>query len=182
MFGHHQDRCIRPLVCGRCGKNITRYMDCQKEASYTNCRKNHPANSRDCKVWKREKDIIKIKYTKNITFPEARKMIEAVKYSEMSKRYIPSTNQQGHQTYENNQTRIKPEVITQLINVMRMLIQEMKTIIRTVTENKQFSKENSNTKDTTNHERQTKSNKENRKALSFEVASITRSPQTSPYK
>ena len=67
-------------------------------------------------------------------------MIEAVKYSEMSKRNIPSINQQGHQTYENYQTRIKPKVITQLINEMRMLIQEMKTIIRTVTENKQQKK------------------------------------------
>ena len=63
-------------------------------------------------------------------------MIEAVKYSEMLKRNIPNTNQQGHQTYENNQTGIKPKVITQLINEIRMLIQEMKTIIRTVTENK----------------------------------------------
>ena len=38
---------------------------------------------------------------------------------------------------------IKPEVITQIINEIRILIQEMKTI-RTVTEKKQLSKENSN--------------------------------------
>ena len=63
-------------------------------------------------------------------------MIEAVKYSEMLKRNIPSTNQQGYHMYENNQTRIKPEVITQLINEMR---KEMKTIIRT---NKKKSKLN----------------------------------------
>ena len=63
---------------------------------------------------------------------------------------------------------------------MRILIQEMKTII-TVTENKQLSKENSNTKDSPNQETQTKSNKENPNALSFEVASIARPPQTSPY-
>ncbi len=65
-------------------------------------KKNHPTNSKDCEVWKREKDISKIKYTKNITFQEARKIIEAEKYSEMLKRYAPNTNQQGHQTYENN--------------------------------------------------------------------------------
>ena len=84
-----------------------------------------------------------MKNTVSITFLETMKIIEAVKYSEMSKRYTPNTNQQGHQTYENNPTRIKPEVITQLINEMRILIQEMKTIIRTITENKQLSKENS---------------------------------------
>ena len=64
---------------------------------------------------------------------------------------------------------------------MRILIQEMKTIIRTVTENKQISKENSNTKDSPNPETQTKSNKENPNPLSFEVASIVRPSQTSPY-
>ena len=42
--------------------------------------------------------------------------------------------------HENSQTRIKPEVITQPINEMRILIQEIKTIIRTVTENKQTPK------------------------------------------
>ena len=67
----------------------------------------------------------------------------AVKYSEILKRNIPNTSQQGRQTYENNQIGIKPEVITQLINEMRMLIQEMKTIMRTVTEtNKKKSKLN----------------------------------------
>ena len=126
-FRHHQDRCTRPPVCRRCGENT---WTVKRKLFVLTAEKNHPANSRDCEVWKREKDIIKIKYTKNITFPEARKMIEAMKYSEMSKRNIPSTNQQGHQTYENNKTRIKPEVITQLINEMRRLIQEMKTIIR----------------------------------------------------
>ena len=63
-----------------------------------------------------------------------------------------------------------------------MLIQEMKTIIRTVTENKELSKENSNTKDSPNQETQTKSNKENPNALSFEVASVAKPPQTSPYR
>ena len=51
-----------------------------------------------------------MKCTKNITFQEARKIIEAVIYSEISKRYTPNINQQGHQTYENNQTGIKPEL------------------------------------------------------------------------
>ena len=54
----------------------------------------------------------------------------------------------------------------------------MKTI-RTITEKKQLPKENSNTKDLQNQEAQTKSNKENPNALSLEVASAARPPQTS---
>ena len=70
---------------------------------------------------------------------------------------------------------IKPEkVITQLINEMRILIQEMKTIRTIVTENKLFKK------NSTNHKTQTKSNK-NPKAPSFAVVSIAKPPQTSPY-
>ena len=56
----------------------------------------------------------------------------------------------------------------------------MKTI-RTVTENKRLSKENSNTKNLPNQETQTKSNKKSPNALSFEVASIARPSQTFPY-
>ena len=78
-FGHHQDRCTRPPVCGRCAENGTKHTDCKKEAFCTNCKKNHPANSKDCEIWKREKDISKMKYVKNITFQEARKIIWNVK-------------------------------------------------------------------------------------------------------
>ena len=39
---------------------------------------------------------------------------------------------------------------------MRILIQEIKTIIRTITENKQLSQKHSNTKDSPNQERQTR--------------------------
>ena len=52
---------------------------------------------------------------------------------------------------------------------MRILIQKMKTI-RTVTEN-----------NSPNQETQTKSKNENPNALSFEMASIARPSQTSPY-
>ena len=32
--------------------------------------------SRDCPTWKKEKAILKVKYEKSITFPEARKIVE----------------------------------------------------------------------------------------------------------
>ena len=38
---------------------------------------NHPADSRDCLVWKREKEINTLKYTNNISFPEACKIIQS---------------------------------------------------------------------------------------------------------
>ena len=37
----------------------------------------HPANSRQCHAWHTEAEILKVKYTRNISFPEARKIIES---------------------------------------------------------------------------------------------------------
>ena len=53
-FGHHQDRCTRPPACGKCGKNNTRLMDCQKETFYTNCRKKK-SPCKFQKLWSLEK-------------------------------------------------------------------------------------------------------------------------------
>jgi hypothetical protein len=42
-----------------------------------NCGKEHHANSKDCDTWKQEKEIQRVKYTSNIPFPEARKLVQA---------------------------------------------------------------------------------------------------------
>ena len=42
-----------------------------------NCQGNHPVDSRDCMVWKREKEVNKIKYTNNISFPVAHKIVQS---------------------------------------------------------------------------------------------------------
>ena len=41
-----------------------------------NCQGNHPADYRDCLASKREKEVNTLKYTNNISFPEARKIIQ----------------------------------------------------------------------------------------------------------
>ena len=41
------------------------------------CSGNHLADSRQCQAWHTEKEILKIKYTRNISFPEARKIVES---------------------------------------------------------------------------------------------------------
>ena len=39
--------------------------------------KNHNANSKDCQIWHKEKEILRLKFTRNISFTEARKIVEA---------------------------------------------------------------------------------------------------------
>ena len=49
---------------------------CQRPAKCVNCSGDHPANSKECPQWEKEKKILKIKCEQNISFPEARKQYE----------------------------------------------------------------------------------------------------------
>ena len=50
---------------------------CKKEPKCINCGQNHNANSKDCQIWHKEKEILRLKFTRNISFAEARKIVEA---------------------------------------------------------------------------------------------------------
>ena len=45
-FGHHQDQCKQPPVCGRC-REYDLHNNCQKDYKCSNCQENHGAGSRD---------------------------------------------------------------------------------------------------------------------------------------
>ena len=75
MFGHHENKCGRHTVCRNfdepehCGPSGL----CDKPAKCVNCSGNHPANSKQCPQWEKERKILKIKCENNLSFPEARK-------------------------------------------------------------------------------------------------------------
>ena len=71
-FGYHQDQCIRPPVSGRCGE-YDMHNNCQKDYKCANCQGNHGAGSRDCEVWKKEKEITKLKHTQKYHLPRSKK-------------------------------------------------------------------------------------------------------------
>ena len=78
VFGHHENKCHREEICSNCGesKHSTDETDCKRPPKCVNCKEDHPANSRQCQAWHTEKEILKVKYTRNISFPEARKIVE----------------------------------------------------------------------------------------------------------
>ena len=49
---------------------------CKNEAKCVNCHKNHQSKSNQCEIWKKEKEIMKIKVTQKITYLEAKKIQE----------------------------------------------------------------------------------------------------------
>ena len=76
-YGHHEDRCSKDKVCGRCGDRSHQEADCRATPHCVNCGKEHHANSKECDTWKQEKEIQRVKFTSNIPFPEARKLVLA---------------------------------------------------------------------------------------------------------
>ena len=78
VFGHHESRCNRQKLCANCGedKHCSDDRNCDKTAKCVNCSGPHPTFSRDCPTWHKEKEILKIKYTRNLSFFEARKIVE----------------------------------------------------------------------------------------------------------
>ncbi|GFT17211.1 uncharacterized protein TNCV_4739171 [Trichonephila clavipes] len=74
-FGHSQTSCRGQLTCSRCTSVRHASTDCSLEPKCINCLQPHPSDSKICPKWKIEKQIQQLKTTKNISYPEARKLI-----------------------------------------------------------------------------------------------------------
>ena len=72
-YGHNKRFCKNEAKCGQAGHDN---HECDNEAKCANYNGDHPAYVRSCPKWKIEKEIIKVKYQKNIPFHEARQQVE----------------------------------------------------------------------------------------------------------
>ena len=74
VFGHRENKCHREEIYANCDqpKHSFDETECKRPAKCFNCNEDHPANSKQCQAWHTEKEILKVKYTRNISFPEAR--------------------------------------------------------------------------------------------------------------
>ncbi len=74
-YGHGVSRCTNSHVCHRCGSEDHEGTDCHQTPKCRNCQGSHMASSKECPVWIRESKISKLKFTRNISFQEARKQV-----------------------------------------------------------------------------------------------------------
>ena len=74
-FGHHEGDCPVDIgsVCERCGGGGGDHHtnQCANPARCVNCGRDHLSRSSECEVWKGEKEIMKLKVTKNLACPGA---------------------------------------------------------------------------------------------------------------
>ena len=75
-YGHNKRFCKNESKCAKCGQAGHDDYECENEAKCANCNGDHPAYVRSCPKWTNEKEIIKVKYQKNIPFHEARQQVE----------------------------------------------------------------------------------------------------------
>ena len=73
-FGYHEDNCklTDAVICDRCGESKHASSICQRPFKCVNCGKEHSARSTECEVWKREKEIMRIKTIRKISYFEAK--------------------------------------------------------------------------------------------------------------
>ena len=79
-LGHHESNCPVDYasVCEKCGTGVFNHVEskCPNPVKCVNCGLNHLSRSNECEMWKKEKEILRIKVTRNITYLEARKVLE----------------------------------------------------------------------------------------------------------
>ena len=88
-YGHHEDRCRNESVCSKCAETAPQHQEnnCPNTNKCANCGADHISNSKDCVSWKKEKEIVKIKYSENVSFQDARKIYESRYKSENQPSY-----------------------------------------------------------------------------------------------
>ena len=72
-------KCHREEISANCGqpKHSADGTDCKRPPKCVNCMEDRSANSKHCQAWHTEKEILNVKYTRNISFPEARKIVDS---------------------------------------------------------------------------------------------------------
>ena len=75
MYGHHQSTCQRSRVCAKCSSEEHGDSPCTAPVKCKNCSGDHPAFSSSCPKWIQEKEICRVKTVRNISYPEARKLV-----------------------------------------------------------------------------------------------------------
>jgi hypothetical protein len=75
-FGHGKNSCNRAAICAKCSQQGHVDADCKEEPRCANCSGPHPAFSKECPEWMKQREIMKIKTERCASFGEAKQMYE----------------------------------------------------------------------------------------------------------
>ena len=76
-FGHGQNNCKQSPRCSKCGQTPHDGSDCSAPKKCVSCGSGeHTTTSRECPTWLKEKEICEVKVRRDISYGEARKLVE----------------------------------------------------------------------------------------------------------
>lgn len=106
-FGHGSKQCRGKQRCFKCSDEGHEGTNCHSESSKcVNCGESHFSSSRDCPVYLKEKNIIKIKTERNISYPEAKQIASVSNDLLVSNRPSYASKVVRSFSHENTQTRM----------------------------------------------------------------------------
>ena len=136
-FGHGKGQCKGHENCFRCSEEGHDGMTCSKTIKCFNCKGAHMSSSKDCPIYKKEKEILKIKTEKNITYQEARQQHTAFvnslpssqnTYASVAKRAFTSTETQTVLTWkvdEENMTKLPVDSSEKVLTPSEKVIRQI---------------------------------------------------------
>ena len=74
-YGHTSTRCKRTIVCSICAEDGHDDRSCAKRKKCANCDGDHPAFSKDCPIWRQEKEIQVVKTSQKMSYFEAKRIV-----------------------------------------------------------------------------------------------------------
>ena len=130
-FGHHESKCLKSPICKKCGESGSDHVEltCTNPINCANCQCSHPADSKECAVCKMEKHINQVKYSNNISFPEARKIVQSQTHSQ-TKSYSQVTKS-NIETKQHHSCHSCSTILEKLVNLtpdnLPQLISDLKS-------------------------------------------------------
>ena len=166
-FGHHENNCPADLgsVCEKCGTGNHDHLasQCKKPAKCVNCGENHMSRSSDCDVWKKEKEVMKIKVTQRLTYPEARKIYDQQKPEFTFSKVVSSMPKKPETKTSSTQYSVKDTEITESSKV---IISRIHKQIQNIQNNQTSSKSSSTTAQKQQNQTNTNSKQLKQKVIS----------------
>ena len=80
-YGHGQNTCKGQSVCHKCSKEDHGDDPCTGPLKCVNCAGSHSSSSKQCPIWIKERAIQKLKVENKLSYPEAKKQVEALQHT-----------------------------------------------------------------------------------------------------
>ena len=111
------------LTWAQCAKSVAQVIKTilpvnAKIKQSVNCGENHMSRSSDCDVWKKEKEVMKIKVSQRLTYPEARKIYDQQKPEFTFSKVVSSMPKKPETKTSSTQYSVKDSEITESSEVI----------------------------------------------------------------